>query len=283
MSKTQELQKLLRNRLLANVHAADQNYFSGGIFLTEVTHLQHRSRADVLFIGMTNQSGRRLDGYEIKISRGDWLRELRSPTKADAWADECQSWTIVADEGVVKVEELPEGFGLLERRERKTVRLVQVVKPRIRENRVPSWDAMFSIMSAVEREKRKSIDEVKKKAAQEYSDIHTLLIKEQQAKAPSRVNEKAVNVLTVLESAFGAIADPQDTSNLWGGLDINELVEKMKPFLESETKISRLVGSDYYGVVPTLKQAMNHLHLLQEAIEKIGGMAEQTQELRLKD
>lgn len=270
MSKTKEIQELLRKKLLISVEDDDRNLFSGGVFLTEVTHIQNRTRADALFIGMTNQSGRRLDGYEIKISRGDWLRELRSPTKADAWADECQSWTIVADEGVVKLDELPEGFGLLERRERKTIRLVQVVKPRIANSRIPSWDAMFSIISTIEREKRKSIDAVKKTAAAENSEIRNKLIQLELAKLPNRVNERAENVLNVLEHEFGTIADPKAVKNGFNyGMDISQVIQTMKPFLDGETTIARLVGNDYYGVSPLLEKARKQLVVLQKEIDKI--------------
>ncbi|MBC9706768.1 MAG: hypothetical protein H9W81_17830 [Enterococcus sp.] len=270
MSKTKEIQELLRKKLLISVEDDDRNLFSGGVFLTEVTHIQKRTRADALFIGMTNQSGRRLDGYEIKISRGDWLRELRSPTKADAWADECQSWTIVADEGVVKLDELPEGFGLLERRERKTIRLVQVVKPRIIDNRIPSWDAMFSIISTVEREKRKSIDVIKKAAAQEYSELRTELVKLQRAKLPNRINERAEHILEALEHEFGTIADPKANKLEFNyGMDIMKVITTMKPFLDGEEKISRIVGNDFYGVTSMLEKTRKQLVVLQNEMDKI--------------
>ena len=270
MSKTKEIQELLRKKLLISVDDDDRNLFSGGVFLTEVTHIQKRTRADALFIGMTNQSGRRLDGYEIKISRGDWLRELRSPTKADAWADECQSWTIVADEGVVKLDELPEGFGLLERRERKTIRLVQVVKPRIAESRIPSWDAMFSIISTIEREKRKSIDAVKKASSAEHSKIHNELLQLQRANLPNRFNERAENILNVLEDEFGTIADPKASKqNFNYGMDIANVMAAMRPFLEGEKTITRIVGNNYYGVSPLLEKAREQLVVLQKEIDKI--------------
>lgn len=270
MSKTKEIQELLRKKLLISVDDDDRNLFSGGVFLTEVTHIQKRTRADALFIGMTNQSGRRLDGYEIKVSRGDWLRELRSPTKADAWADECQSWTIVADEGVVKLDELPEGFGLLERRERKTIRLVQVVKPRIIENRIPSWDAMFSVISTIEREKRKAIDTVKKTAASEYSEIHNELLQLKRVNVPNQFNERAENVLNALEDAFGTIADPKASKEYFNyGMDITKIIAKMKPFLEGEDKITRIVGNDYYGVTSLLEKTRKQLIILQQEIDKV--------------
>ena len=51
-------------------------------------------------------------GHEIKVSRADWLAELRDPSKAEAWARHCHYWWIVAPADVVR-DDLPEGWGLL--------------------------------------------------------------------------------------------------------------------------------------------------------------------------
>lgn len=282
MSKTKELQELLRRRLLISTSDDDANRFSGGVFLTEVTHPQHRTRADALFIGMTNQSGRRLDGYEIKISRGDWLRELRSPTKADAWADECQSWTIVAEEGVVKEEELPEGFGLLERRERKTVRLVQVVKPRI-VTRVPSWDAMFGIISAIEREKRKRVDEALEKSQKQVAEISRELYHEKTKNHSVVKNQRAENVLKALEVEFGFIQDPASKDQIHRGMSITKVLNDMRPFLSGENDISSVVGNGFYGLLPTAKMLNKQLEKVQNALHEIEAKAEELKNRPLRD
>jgi len=52
-------------------------------------------------------------GYEIKVSRADWLAELAQPEKR-RWAMEIsnQFW-FVAPTGIIKKDEVPEGCGLL--------------------------------------------------------------------------------------------------------------------------------------------------------------------------
>ncbi|WP_237185509.1 hypothetical protein [Rothia nasimurium] len=54
-------------------------------------------------------------GFEIKVSRADWLTEHRTAgEKSEAWRSYCNYWWIVVPEqGIVKPEELPEGWGLL--------------------------------------------------------------------------------------------------------------------------------------------------------------------------
>jgi hypothetical protein len=53
-------------------------------------------------------------GFEIKCSRSDWLSELRNPYKAESIKRYMTTWSlIVANRGIVKEGELPEGWGLL--------------------------------------------------------------------------------------------------------------------------------------------------------------------------
>lgn len=57
---------------------------------------------------------RALHGHEVKVSRGDWLRELQDPSKAAAWSRYCDRWWLVAPSGVARPDELPAGWGLME-------------------------------------------------------------------------------------------------------------------------------------------------------------------------
>jgi hypothetical protein len=55
----------------------------------------------------------RLIGHEVKTSRSDWLRELKDPTKAEAFRPYLAEWWLVADKDVVRGGELPDGWGLM--------------------------------------------------------------------------------------------------------------------------------------------------------------------------
>lgn len=68
---------------------------------------------DALHLEMWPSAGLRLTGFEIKATRGDWLRELKDPAKGEAFALHCDHWFVVAPVGVVDVSELPTGWGLL--------------------------------------------------------------------------------------------------------------------------------------------------------------------------
>ncbi len=75
----------------------------------------HKSRtADALAMSLWPSRGLELHGFEIKVSRTDWLRELKEPAKADAIGRYCDRWWIVVPaKEIVKPGELPKGWGLL--------------------------------------------------------------------------------------------------------------------------------------------------------------------------
>jgi hypothetical protein len=70
-------------------------------------------RADAVALGIWPSRGCQLIGFEFKEHRSDWLRERKNPAKAEAVACHVDNWIVVAGaEGVVKVDELPEAWGL---------------------------------------------------------------------------------------------------------------------------------------------------------------------------
>lgn len=53
-------------------------------------------------------------GHEVKVSRSDWLTELKDLTKAERIKQYCDYWyLVVSDASIVKDGELPEGWGLM--------------------------------------------------------------------------------------------------------------------------------------------------------------------------
>ncbi|WP_237223542.1 hypothetical protein [Rothia nasimurium] len=66
-------------------------------------------------------------GFEIKVSRTDWLSEHRTAgKKSELWRSYCNYWwLVVPNPNMVKPEELPEGWGLLAG----VKRLRAVIKP----------------------------------------------------------------------------------------------------------------------------------------------------------
>lgn len=58
-----------------------------------------------------------LHGHEVKVSRADWLTELRDPSKAEAFRPYMHHWwLVVSDPTIVHPGELPTGWGLIVKR-----------------------------------------------------------------------------------------------------------------------------------------------------------------------
>ncbi len=70
--------------------------------------------SDAIAMNTWPSRGLVIHGFEFKVSRGDWLRELKAPEKADEIAANCDYWWVVAAEKeIVAAGELPHGWGLL--------------------------------------------------------------------------------------------------------------------------------------------------------------------------
>lgn len=70
--------------------------------------------ADALAMSLWPSRGLELHGFEIKASRGDWLRERDDPEKAEAISAYCDRWwLVVQSDGIVLDGELPPTWGLL--------------------------------------------------------------------------------------------------------------------------------------------------------------------------
>lgn len=87
--------------------------------------------ADALAFSLWPSRGLVLHGFEIKSYRGDWVRELRQPAKAEEIARFCDFWwLVVAHHGIVEHGELPPTWGLLSPDAKGERLVVEVPAPR---------------------------------------------------------------------------------------------------------------------------------------------------------
>lgn len=71
-------------------------------------------RLDVVALNLWAARQWRIVGFEIKVSRGDWLRELDAFQKSEEWCAVVDAFYVVTPPKLVRDGELPEGWGLLE-------------------------------------------------------------------------------------------------------------------------------------------------------------------------
>jgi len=99
------------NQMLWNKYTENGEY----VFLfdvPDVVGIKQRRRCDGIAIGMWGSTGRLIHGFEVKISRSDWLRELKDVSKADPFIERCDRWWLVTGSAsVAKLEEIPAAWG----------------------------------------------------------------------------------------------------------------------------------------------------------------------------
>jgi hypothetical protein len=86
------------------------------VFLTQVRNSTGSADriADAMAFNMYQSTGYEILGFEIKVSRSDWLSELKHMSKSNDILEYCDKWfLVVPDANIVKDGELPKNWGLL--------------------------------------------------------------------------------------------------------------------------------------------------------------------------
>jgi len=180
----------------------------GGVFLPEVGvngSWGAAGRCDAIYVGFTSTSGRILVGHELKISRSDWLHELNSPGKADAWCDACHEWwLVVADPAIVHDGELPAGWGLMAPGTSKT-RMKVLSKPDRKLNHDPPWQAVRSVMARQDTLRAQAIADVRACArAEAERDFQAEVNKAVAARMAHKVDTDELRTrMALIEQALG--------------------------------------------------------------------------------
>jgi hypothetical protein len=106
--------------MLDALHARYSQCHGNGVRYVVAEHVKSgggfdaRRTADLIAVDMWKAGRYEVHGHEVKVSRADWLRELRDPDKAGEFLPYVNRWWIVVpDAGIVRDGELPAGWGLL--------------------------------------------------------------------------------------------------------------------------------------------------------------------------
>lgn len=67
--------------------------------------------ADAVAMNLWPSRGCELHGFEIKVSRSDWLNELKQPDKSEPVQRNCDRWWVVTPADIIKPGELPPTWG----------------------------------------------------------------------------------------------------------------------------------------------------------------------------
>lgn len=106
-SATQQLEEQLARR-----YSAPQYAFIKGV--SDATGFNRWRRADAIAMSIWPSRGLELHGFELKVSRYDWLRELKDPSKAEGIFAYCDRWWLVTnDPKIAQTSEIPSPWGWL--------------------------------------------------------------------------------------------------------------------------------------------------------------------------
>jgi len=102
-------------------------------FLTQVRSSTGSANrvADAMAFNMYGSTGYEILGFEIKVSRSDFLSELKDMSKSDEIMSYCDKWfLVVPDASIVKEGELPKNWGLLVLKDGKLAQKVRAITTR---------------------------------------------------------------------------------------------------------------------------------------------------------
>lgn len=252
--------------------------FPGGVFLPEVgwNGPAGTSRADALYVGFTGTSGRILVGHELKASRSDWLRELDKAGKADAWADQCHAWYVVAAPDVVKTEELPHGWGLMLPGRSKT-RMEIKVKAEVHADRCPSWEALRSVLARADTLRAQAISTVRDTAAREAREkVEEEVARRVDHALAAAAEGRAQRQLAELHEALGAKVDEYAWDS--SGITLDELRTGAARYLLADRDLQRAardLASRYEGSLSTTRERIDKLQAAVDQL-RVLALADQT-------
>lgn len=104
MSENENLEKRIREKLRAK--------YREDMLIEEFDSPHFDRRADAIGIHLHISYSTNIEYYEIKVSRSDWLNELRQPSKSNWLAGHCDKiWLLTPDNEIAKLEEIPENWG----------------------------------------------------------------------------------------------------------------------------------------------------------------------------
>lgn len=140
---------------------------------------------------------------EIKVSRGDFTRELKKPNKRRRAVRYSNQFYFAAPRGLIKAEELPVEAGLLEidghGRARETVPAPH------RETFPPTWEFMAVVMRRVDWLQSVDVDEAKRRVMAAKNILEPAAYQRKWGETLKQLGQQdALKVLVLLKDAFKA-------------------------------------------------------------------------------
>ena len=187
--------------------------------------------------------------FELKSFREDWLRELHNPEKQNGfWKVGGDYWFLETEEGIIKPEEVPEGFGLMQWRGGKSLKIIKEA-----EYKPPNYDISFLMAFLNKMRKYYNAERVGESYQRGYEE----------GKKDSK--QRIDNLQSRIDEMDTKINKFRDLTgvNLWHD-DVNEQAEAFNAF-------NRAKDEDFSSLIDTIKNRIAKLHECKKVLDDFEG------------
>lgn len=160
-----------------------------------------KAYADAIVVSLWPSRGIEAWGFEVKVSRSDWRRELAKPEKADEIQRYCHQWWVVSANDAVPKEEVPRNWGLLELRGT-TKLIVRKAAPRLKAQKL-DLEFVAALL-------RRGIDQLDNAKRLEF----TRGLKEGEKRGPETHRADVANLQTQLNRFTQSVTEFEETSGI---------------------------------------------------------------------
>jgi hypothetical protein len=182
-------------------------------------------------MGLWPSKGLELHGFEIKVSRADWLNEIRDPDKSTEFKQYCDRWWLVAPSRKIIKKDLPSDWGFMWVRKGKLV--VSKGAPKLKPQPLPRGFLAAILRCA----KRESPGDEERKAI-------ACVAREEEAKRLARLNRSGSNISqSKLKHLQEAVTAFEERSGIriheWNGAKLGDDVALMNRIIDAPVFVNR--------------------------------------------
>ena len=225
----------------------------------DATGFDGRRTADAMAISLYRSRGKAVWGFEFKVSRSDWLHELKQPEKSESILRYCDYWALVVpDKDLVKPGELPSTWGLYVAQKTK----LKCVVPCPKLDPIPMDRGMLTALLYAVQTKHLKLDASALNAERDKGYAEGL------SQSQDGTYEKAYRELRERVQAFEE-ASGVDVQYGW---KVEKIGEAVRAIMSGDSEIKRLLSQARYGVqsAERLKtELQNHADILESVLSKL--------------
>lgn len=200
--------------------------------------------ADAVAVGLWNSHGHKVEGIEVKVSRSDFLSEMRQPEKSAPVFKFCDHWWLACPKDMVKPDEIPSTWGLLELLDS------GILKVKVRAPKLDPSPITLGFFAAMAR-RHAGMDE---QMTKDTIDIEVAArVKAIKAQMEREFQQRTDRRLEKVEEALAVLSKIKDEC----GLDLSELSYRNHDFVNAVKLVHSMNGK--YGPISDVRRTCSQL------------------------